>query len=238
MSLGKEVTKKVISAYIPESEYTIYAGFTKKQNERFAESIKNFKAPNNQVNHCVDFGRRGLKTQEEYTDIPFRMEEYDSEGTVASAGSAIIITKFLEQIFKCNVNASIVELAELAVEKGYRGYKSQPNGTYQSKGVKHVFWEKFIPSLYGLESKRVLSIRDMMNGLWDNKLSVILLSEKACETEGEAEKFESGFVLLTGYSPEGITFFDPRKCDASFMEYADVLPLMRAAWMIWEESDY
>lgn len=250
MSLSKEVKRKVVSAYIPASEYSIYAGFTRKQNERLRESIKKFKAPKDQVNHCTDFGRKGLRPQDEYANVPFRMEEYDSESTVATAGSAIIIAKFLEQMYRCQVTASIDELAELAVEKGYRGYKREPDGKYLSKGCKHIFWEKFVSSLYGLETKRALSIKDMLNGLWDRKLSVILLSDKEVdeskkeevkeEENAEQEKVEpkSRFVLMTGYDPKGITFFDPVLCRMVHREYSEVLPFMRSAWIISEEEEY
>lgn len=248
MSLDKKVKDKVVSAYIPESEYGIYVGFTKKKQERFMESIKNFKAPNNLVNHCIDLGRIGLKPQEEYGDVPFRDEKYDSSSTVATAGSAIIIAKFLEQTFGCEEKLSIEELAELAVAKGYRGYKIGKDGTYESNGCKHIFWEKFISSLYGLESKRALSVRDMLNGLWDYKLSVILLSEgREVEKKAEdvkaaecAEKAETGsrFVLMTGFNRSGITFFDPVVCRAVHKNYTEILPYMRAAWIIGDEEDY
>lgn len=241
MSLDKKIKDKVVSAYIPVSEYAIYAGFTQKQNGRLRESIENFKAPRSQVNHCTEFGQRGLKPQEEYADVPFRMEKYDSEGTVATAGSAIIIAKFLEQMYRCKVTASIEELAELAVEKGYRGYKREPDGKYISKGCKHIFWERFVSSLYGLETKRALSIRDMLNGLWEHKLSVILLSEKEVEAgdnKKEDGESESRFVLLTGYDPKGITFFDPLVCMSVHKEYSEFLPFIRSAWIISEEDEY
>ncbi len=248
MSLDKKIKDKVVSAYIPTTEYAIYAGFTRKQNERLRESIAKFEAPTNQVNHCTEFGRKGLKPQEEYANVPFRIEKYDSEGTVETAGSAIIIAKFLEQMYKCEVTASIEELAGLAVEKGYRGYQRDLDGKYISKGCKHIFWEKFISSLYGLETKRALSIRDMLNGLWDRKLSVILLSEKEVEetkkeevkSEENTEKKEaepaSRFVVMTGYDPTGITFFDPVVCRAVHRKYSEILPFMRSAWIISEEE--
>lgn len=254
MSFDGKFKEKVLSAYIPMAEYDIYAGFTKKKQERFMESIKNFKPPASQVNHCVGSGRSGLKPQEEYDNVPFRDEKYDSTSTVATSGSAIIIAKFLEQIFSCDVKLSIEEIAELAVEKGYRGYRINQDGTYKSSGCKHVFWEKFIPSLYRLETKRALSIVDMINGLWDHKLSVILLSDKKVffeeeneaaentekESEEDMDKEESGsrFVIMTGFAPSGINFFDPVVCKTVYKDYAEILPYMRAAWIIWDEEDY
>ncbi len=236
MSLSKAVTKKVLSANISKLEYDIYAGFTKKQDERFLESLKEFVPPTSRVNHCSEFANIGLKPQSKYTDIPFRAEKYDSTSTVATDGSAIIVAKFLERMYRCEINASVKELAELAVKKGYRGYKRQADGSYQSKGVRHIFWERFIPSLYGLESKRALSIRDMLNGLWDYRLSVILMSDEPWENE--KENIKSRFILLTGFSPEEIVFFDPQKCMANTMKYTTAIPRMRAAWIIWEEEEY
>ena len=104
--------------------------------------------------------------------------------------------------------------------------------------------------MYGLETKRALSIKDMLNGLWDRKLSVILLSDKEVdeskkeevkeEENAEQEKVEpkSRFVLMTGYDPKGITFFDPVLCRMVHREYSEVLPFMRSAWIISEEEEY
>ena len=81
----------------------------------------------------------------------------------------------------------------------------------------------------------------MLNGLWEHKLSVVLLSEKEVEAgdnKKEDGESESRFVLLTGYDPKGITFFDPLVCMSVHKEYSEFLPFIRSAWIISEEDEY
>ena len=89
------------------------------------------------------------------THVPFRMEEYgDTQNTVATSGCGILIAKFLERTYNSKLNVSVEELAKLAVMKGYRGYRKKEDGTYAPMGMKHVFFERFITSLYGFSSNR------------------------------------------------------------------------------------
>lgn len=64
--------------------------------------------------------------QSSLTEIPFRDESKgDLTSTVASSGCAIVVAKFLEKYFDSDKCVSIELLAELAVDFGYRGYKSR-----------------------------------------------------------------------------------------------------------------
>lgn len=137
----------VLAADIPKEEYEVFKVEVERKNKRLLESIKNWKPDQKQILINFDLRKIGIKNQSEYKGVPFRIEEYDHKSTVASSGCAVLVAKFLEAFFEPGTYLSVEQLAKLAIDKGYRGYRKNADGTYTPTGCKHVFFDRFIPSL-------------------------------------------------------------------------------------------
>lgn len=229
----KEIFAKVLSADMPPNEYDEYKMKADRRNKEFVESTKNFVLPNQQIRHCCT-GIGDLMPQQFYTDVPFRMEEYgDNRSTVASSGCGILIAKFLERIFNNELNISVEELAELAVKKGYRGYRKEKEGSYIPMGIKPVFFERFIPSLYGYSVKRAKSVEELIEAIGDYNFPVLLLSNKIYK--GKANSKDSHFVVMVGYNHKEVFVYDPEYKKILYVQSYMVFPGLRAAWIVSDE---
>lgn len=227
-------TTLVLNADMSKEKYEVFLNEVSEKNKLLAESVKSFngKIKGKRYLHCIDFQKLDLKLQKEYTDIPFRNPEYDSKSTVASSGCAIIIAKFIETVFDCIPKFSVEELAQLAVMKGYRGYKKQEDGTYIPTGCKHVFFDRFIPSLYDdLHVERASSIDQIFESLWEYKLPVLLVSNNIYKCD--PKNIDSHFVVLLGYEEgKGVTLFDPEQSNYYRKPFEEVIPALRVGWIV------
>lgn len=226
----EEIFAKVLPADMPSYEYDEYKMKADRRNKELVESAKDFVLPNQQIRHCCT-GIEGLIPQQCYRDVPFRMEEYgDNRSTVASSGCGILVAKFLERIFNNELNISVEELAKLAVEKGYRGYRKEKEGSYTPMGMKHVFFERFIPSLYGYSVRRAKSVEELLAALWDYEFPVLLLTNKIYK--GEENSKDSHFVVMVGYNHKEVFVYDPEHKGILYVQSYKVFPGLRAAWIV------
>lgn len=229
--LKREIFAKVLPANIPPDEYEVYKTEVERKNKALVEDAKTFVLPQQQINHCCRGPAEGLKPQQCYTDVPFRMEEYgDTKNTVATSGCGILIAKFLERTYGSELNLTIDELAKIAVEKGYCGYRKEADGSYTPIGMKHVFFERFIPSLYEFSSKRAESVQELIDALWDYTTPVLLLANNIYKNDEESK--DSHFVVMLGFTPDQICLFDPEKELPVFVSPEKVFPALISAWVI------
>lgn len=225
----------LLPAQMPKKEYEVFVGKVNSCNERLIESAQNFDTDvRDQVLLSVDYNKLNLKPQREYTDIPFRMEECgDVKSTVASSGCAILIAKFLERFFRKEQDFTIAELAKAAVKQGYRGYRQNPDGTYTPMGCKHVFFDRFIPALYGLNVERADNWEKVMKSLWEDKITVLLVKNSVYKSEPENK--DSHFVVLIGYDYNELILFDPEYDHFVKKTYDKIVLGLKAGWIFSED---
>ena len=227
----KEIFAKVLPADMPRHEYEVYKKEVERKNKALIEDANNFVLPKQQIIHGCMLPMEDLKPQRCYTHVPFRMEEYgDTQNTVATSGCGILIAKFLERTYNSKLNVSVEELAKLAVMKGYRGYRKKEDGTYAPMGMKHVFFERFIPSLYGFSSKRAETVQELMDATWDYTCPVLLLANNIYRNDDKNK--DSHFVAMLGFTPNSICVFDPEKERPVYVRTEVIFSALRAAWII------
>lgn len=240
---GKGVKMKknvVLPADVSEEEYKIFKVAVEKKQKRLLKSIEKFTPHSRKWIIPFKWGiEDGMNVQSYYTDVPFRMESKgDTETTVATSGCAILIAKFLEICLRqrCGIERhyTIEELAELAVDNGYRGYREEEDHTWTPMGTKHVFFDRFIPSLYGFEVERAVSIESIFESLKECGLPVLLLSNTIYKED--PKNTDSHFVVVCGYDDQEQKFllYDPEYPEQIEVPYSRVLPAIRNAWIVYE----
>lgn len=229
----------VLRAEMNEAEYEVFKNTVEKKQKRLLKSLETFKPETRKWVVQFKWSKEELDIQSSYCNIPFRMEEKgDFTSTVATSGCAILIAKFFEKILVQRNNFfqnhySVEELAKLAVENGYRGYKME-NGVWKPTGMKHVFFDRFIPSLYGFEVERASSINCIFESLRECGFPVLLLANSIYK-ENPHNK-DSHFVVVCGYDDQKETFllFDPEYSKQIIVPYSQVIPAIRNAWIVYE----
>lgn len=225
----EEILKSTLPANIPEAEYKIMAKKFEEKAKRLVESAKNFKQRNRYFPcHCLNPNAMGMKLQSSYVDVPFRDERYDQKSTVASSGCAILIAQFIGLIFDSKYHYSVEELAAEAIKKGYRGYK-KVGEEYIPMGCKHVFFDRFVPSLYQhIGVKRAASVQELFDGLRFYHIPVILVRNSIYKKD--PENTDSHFLVIMGFDENEVTIFDPEYAIFQKRPYAEVVPAIRVAW--------
>ena len=230
----QQILENSLSALFPKEEYDVFNEKTQEKAQKLKESIKYFKKEeitNPYISRRLRFiADLEILPQGKYTNIPFRMEEYDTKSTIASSGCAILVAKCLEKMFKCEECFSIEELSETAVKKGYRGYKKNEDGVWIPVGCRHVFFDRFIPSLYKLKVKRADSIKKVLKSLEEDKIPVLLVSNKSYKKDETSA--DSHFLILMGYNKNGFFVWDSEEAGVIFVEFGRVIDGLKVAWII------
>ena len=230
----QQILENALCALFPKEEYDIFNAQTQEKAKKLKESAQNFKKEDI-INPFISRRLRYLSDSEilpqgQYTNIPFRVEEYDTKSTIASSGCAILVAKCLEKLFKCEESFLIEELSETAVKKGYRGYKKNEDGEWIPMGCRHVFFDRFIPSVYGLEVKRADSIENVLTSLEDDKIPVLLVSNKSYKKDETS--IDSHFLILVGYNKNGFFVWDSEEASVIFVEFGRVIDGLKVVWII------
>lgn len=230
--------EKVLPANMPEAEYHLFMSQAEKRCKRLLKSIKEYKPLSRKWVIPLKWDKNVLGVQSQYTDIPFRMEECgDYTSTVATSGCGIGVAKFLELFLRqrngVEKKYSIAELAEMAIQQGYRGYQKR-EGIWEPTGMKHVFFDRFIPSVYGFEVERAASIESVLESLKECGFPVLLVSNKVYKND--PENGDSHFLIVCGYDEAKQKFlvFDFEYPEQIWIDFSRVLPAIRNAWLVFE----
>lgn len=220
----------VLEADMPTQQYEELKKEVEEKNRLLVESALRFSGKlDTTYTHCINFEDMDPRLQFEYV-VPFCDSQYERKSTIATAGSAILVAKFIEHVFMCK-EVSIEELAKLTVEKGYRGYQKQENGTYKSMGCKHLFFDRFLPSLYeDIEVERASDVSQLFDSLWEYKIPVLLVKNSIYKWDYDSE--DSHFVALLGYDENGVKLYDPDHIKYYYKPFNEVIPALRAAWIV------
>lgn len=230
----QQILENSLSALFPKEEYDAFNEKTQEKAQKLKESIKYFKKEEI-TNPYISRRHRYIADLEilpqgKYTNIPFRMEEYDTKSTIASSGCAILVAKCLEKLFKCEECFSIEELSETAVKKGYRGYKKNEDGTWIPVGCRHVFFDRFIPSVYGLKAQRADCIYTILSSLKEGKIPVLLVSNNAYK--GDKASADSHFLVLLGYNKTKFIVWDSDEAKTIAVDHGRIIQGLRVAWVM------
>lgn len=224
----KNLLKYTLPANIPKEEYETMQKRFGEMSRRLEESAKAFNQKNRYpACHCLNPQALGMKIQSAYVDVPFRDERFDQKSTVASSGCAILIAKFLGLIFDRKYQYSVEELAKEAVEKGYRGYKKVED-KYIPTGCKHVFFDRFVPSLYDLCVERVDSVQELFDGLMFYRIPVVLVRNSIYKND--PKNTDSYFLVIMGFDENEVIFFDPEYSTFQRRPYETFVSAIRVAW--------
>lgn len=174
---------------------------------------------------------KSMPLQSSLTEIPFRDESKgDLTSTVASSGCAIIVAKFLERYFDSDKRVSIEQLAKMAVELGYRGYKKQEDGTWRKMGMSHIWFDKFVPRYFTLKSKRVSDLAQVLEALKTRKVPVFLVKNSVYKQD--SKNTDSHFVCLLGIDKHGYHLYDPESSKIVRCEFERIHKSIRIGWII------
>ena len=174
---------------------------------------------------------KSMPLQSSLTEIPFRDESKgDLTSTVASSGCAIIVARFLERYFDSDKRVSIEQLAKMAVELGYRGYKKQEDGTWRKMGMSHIWFDKFVPRYFTLKSKRVSDLAQVLEALKTRKVPVLLVKNSVYKQD--SKNTDSHFVCLLGIDKHGYHLYDPESSKIVRCEFERIHKSIRIGWII------
>lgn len=229
-NLKEKVLRSTLPANIPKEEYDILQKEFADKAKKLTDSANNFKQKNRYpACHCLNPKALGMEIQASYVNVPFRDERFDQKSTVASSGCAILIAQFLGKIFNSKYQYSVEELAAEAVKKGYRGYKKVEE-KYVPMGCKHVFFDRFIPSLYkNISVKRATSVQELFDGLACYQMPVVLVKNSIYKDD--PENTDSHFLVIMGFDEKMITVFDPEYSTLQKRPYSAIVPAIRIAWL-------
>ncbi len=199
------------------------------------ESLKAWKEPESGLLYAATTETaelvKSMPLQSSLTEIPFRDESKgDTTSTVASSGCAIIVAKFLERYFDSEKRVSIEQLAKLAVDFGYRGYKKQDDGTWRKMGMNHLWFDKFVPRYFTLKSQRVSDVAQVLEAIKTRRVPVLLVKNSVYKQEPENK--DSHFVCLLGIDKYGYHIYDPESSKIVRCEFERIHKSIRIGWII------
>lgn len=231
-TMNKQILESAQSAIIPKEEYDVFTKEIQEKSKRLQETAQKFKIEQLGDAFICEYADKFLNLhilpQGQYTDVPFRMEEYDQKSTVASSGCAILVAKALGHVFN-GPSFSVKELATAAVEKGYRGYRKKEDGSWISMGCRHVIFDRFVPSLYGLNVERADSVYTIFEALKAGRIPVLLVSNKVYKDDPVSA--DSHFIVLLGYKQDKVTVWDSEVAGTIEVPYDRVIPAIRVSWL-------
>lgn len=219
-----------LKADMPERNYNAFMANANWKSMQLRDSIKFFRSTNeNRAN--VDLNAE-YDVQSNYPDVPFRDESKgDFESTVASSGCALLVAKFIGQFFDCTNSLTIQEMAEYAVELGYRGYKQEKDGSWTKTGMKHVFFDRFVPRFYEILSTRIRDIFEVTEAVCTNKLPVLLVKDSGYNDRPKSK--ESRFIAIVGFDDDKYSYlvYDPGCSHIRTVPYGKVNKAIRLGWV-------
>lgn len=230
MDVMDVINTDFLKADMPEKEYEVFQQKVLRKKECLLASIKYFRAIHKNIEN-VDMNTE-FDVQSRYTDVPFRDESKgDFESTVASSGCALLVAKFIGQFFNCTNSLTIPEMAECAVKLGYRGYKHEEDGSWTKTGMKHVFFDRFVPRFYEILSTRISDILDVTMAVCQNKLPVLLVKDSIYNDRPESK--ESRFIAIIGFNDDEHSYlvYDPGCSHIRTVPYVKVNKAIRSGWV-------
>lgn len=233
MKTEEIMKKELLQAKVDSVIYEELKASWREEQANLLESLKDWKQPLEELDASSDIVEliAGLPIQQFYTEVPFRDESKgDFVSTVASSGCAILVAKFIERYFLSEKDMLVSELARMAVEYGYRGYKREQDGTWRKMGMMHIWFDKFVPRWYNLKSSRLESVNGIKEALLEGKLPVLLVKNSIYSQN--PENTESHFVAIVGFEKEGYQLYDPKITFISTFNFERVHKALRAGWII------
>lgn len=233
MKTAEIMQKELLQAKVDPVIYEKLKTAWREEQNNLLESLKDWKQPQDNLEASSDIIELvdGLPIQQYYTEVPFRDESKDDfASTVASSGCAILIAKFIERYFLFEKDMLVSELARMAVEYGYRGYKKEADGTWRKMGMRHIWFDKFVPRFYKLKSKRLESAYEIEKALLAGALPVLLVKNSIYKKE--SENVESHFVAVLGFTKEGYQLYEPEKVSVITYEFERLHQALRIGWII------
>lgn len=233
MKTAEIMQKELLQAKVDPVIYEQLKTLWKEEQDNLLESLKDWRKPQDNLEASSDIIELvdGLPIQQYYTEVPFRDESKgDFTSTVATSGCAILIAKFIERYFLSEKNVLISELAKMAVDYGYRGYKKEVDGTWRKMGMMHIWFDKFVPRFYKLKSKRLESAYEIEKALLAGELPVVLV--KNAIYKEEPNNAESHFIAVLGFTKEGYQLYDPEKVSVIGCKFEKLHRALRMGWII------
>ena len=173
-----------------------------------------------------------FETQKSYMNIPFRDEaKGDYTSTVASNGGALLVADFIRWYFDCDNNIDIPQMAQLVKELGYLRYKKGSNGSWLNRGVKQIFFDRFVPNFYNLESVQMSDISDVCFAISEENLPILYVKDEVYLEDEESN--ESRFIAIVGFDVKENAYFlyDPEYSYIRKEPYTKVNRAIRNGWV-------
>lgn len=233
MKTSEIMQKELLQAKVDSVIYEQLKTSWREEQNSLLESLKDWRRPQDNLEASIDIIELvdRLPIQQYYTEVPFRDESKDDfVSTVASSGCAILIAKFIERYFLSEKDMLISELAEMALEYGYRGYKKKADETWQKVGMIHIWFDKFVPRFYKLKSKRLETVYEIEKALLAGELPVVLVKNAVYKEDPNNDS--SHFVAVLGFTKEGYQLYDPEKISVISYEFEKLHKALRMGWII------
>lgn len=214
--------RELLEANVAPAIYDELKVAWKKESESLQESLKTWKGPEGGLLYAVT-----EETAELVKSMPVKSsltEKDENNGditaTVASSGGAIVATKFLERYFDSEKRVSIEQLAKLSVELGYNKHE---DGAY-------IWFDKFLPRNFGLKSRRIANIKEVIEAIKTRKVPVFLLRDTIYKQE--QENTDSHLAIILGVDKYGYHIYNPESPKLIRCEFDRIHNAVHVGWII------
>lgn len=229
---------EILGADIPREEYLKMQEENARKSKKLQQTAKRWleEGKAKVIDNRVDYKGIPIQGSMRCEMIPFRMLEFgDGKSTVKSSGCGLLTGCFMAEYFQLEVRPKIEEIAEAAVELNYRGYKKIKNEQgeiigYIPSGLKHIFWERFVPSLYGVTTKRCEDITEIFKAVEEGNLPILHVMNSVYK--GEKDSRDAHFLAAVGTTETGFLLYDSEYLGYIERPFDVVLPAIRNAWVV------
>lgn len=224
-----------LEANMPKEVYDKFMQEAGKKQESLQKSIQFFYQLPDTICLLSEDEFRPYMRQQDYPEVPFcDPTKGDNDSSVASSGCALVVTEFIGEHFHCANHVEIPQMASLAVKLGYRGYKKLEDGSWKKMGMKHVWFDNFVPNFYNLQVTRMEDILQVNRALKTRRLSVLLVKDSVYKQKEEST--DSHFVVIVGNQPKDGTFqvYDPEYPTIISVPCSQVIGGVRNGWIVAE----
>ncbi len=219
-----------LKANMSEEDYKVFKGQCEWKQKSLIDSRRCFEPLPTSVKNFNT--REKVDSQLNYKNVPFRDESNgDFISTVASSGSALLVAKFVGRYFDCSQNISIPDLATMALELGYGEDETKSDGSRGRMSINPFFFDRFVPTFYGLKSRRMTDIFDVTYAIWSGNLPVLIV--RSSTYKKKTGIMDNYFIALVGcdVKSESYYVYDPEYSFIRMVPYDQVNKAIRNGWV-------
>lgn len=119
----------------------------------------------------------------------------------------------------------------MTIDLGYGADEAQSNDSRVRMNMNPLFFDRFVPTFYGLKSKRMTDIFDVTYAIWSGNLPVLLVRSSTYKKKTGIMDFY--FIALVGcdVKSEAYYVYDPEYSFIRKVPYDQVNKSIRNGWV-------